>query len=107
MDSTVRDAMFRDYLCVLLADCMSEPIGYRLPRSNHDASLLSAEMALGLGLGLGTDPESRPAIIETRAVGKVGVPRGTEGLPFLFSTPTAKQVLERLCRDLRVLGVLF
>ena len=47
VDSTVRDAMFRDYLCVLLADCMSEPIGHRLLRSNHDASLLSAEMALG------------------------------------------------------------
>jgi hypothetical protein len=26
---------------------MSEPIGHGLPRSNHDASLLSAEMALG------------------------------------------------------------
>jgi ureidoacrylate peracid hydrolase len=47
VDSTVRDAMFRDYLCVLLADCVSEPIGQGLPRSNHDASLLSAEMALG------------------------------------------------------------
>jgi ureidoacrylate peracid hydrolase len=43
----VRDAMFRDYLCVLLADCMSEPIGHALPQSNHYASLLSAEMALG------------------------------------------------------------
>ena len=39
--------MFRDYLCVLLADRMSEPIGHALPQSNHDASLLSAEMALG------------------------------------------------------------
>jgi len=47
VDSTVRDAMFRDYLCVLLADCMSEPIGHGLPRSNHDASLLSAEVLLG------------------------------------------------------------
>ena len=47
VDSTVRDAMFRDYLCVLLADCMSEPIGAGLPRSNHDASLLSAEVLLG------------------------------------------------------------
>jgi hypothetical protein len=37
----------KDYLCVLLADCMSEPIGHGLPQSNHDASLLSAEMALG------------------------------------------------------------
>jgi ureidoacrylate peracid hydrolase len=47
VDSTVRDAMFRDYLCVLLADCMSEPIGHGLPRSNHNASLLSAEVILG------------------------------------------------------------
>ena len=47
VDSTVRDAMFRDYFCVLLGDCMREPIGHGLRRSNHDASLLSAEMALG------------------------------------------------------------
>lgn len=47
VDSTVRDAMFRDYLCVLLGDCMSEPIGQGLPRSNHEASLLTAEVLLG------------------------------------------------------------
>lgn len=47
VESTVRDAMFRDYLCVLLEDCMSEPIGEGLSRSNHDASLLSAEVLLG------------------------------------------------------------
>lgn len=47
VDSTVRDAMFRDYIPVLLADCMSEPIGSGLPRSNHDASLLAAEVLLG------------------------------------------------------------
>jgi len=47
VDSTVRDAMFRDYRCVLLSDCMSEPIGAGLPRSNHDASLLAVETLLG------------------------------------------------------------
>jgi ureidoacrylate peracid hydrolase len=47
VDSTVRDAMFRDYLCVLLADCMGEPIGHDLPRTNHEASLLAAEVLLG------------------------------------------------------------
>jgi ureidoacrylate peracid hydrolase len=47
VESTVRDAMFRDYSCVLLADCMSEPIGYGLPRSNHDASLLVIKTLLG------------------------------------------------------------
>jgi ureidoacrylate peracid hydrolase len=40
VESTVRDAMFRDYRCVLLSDCMAEPIGHDFPRSNHDASLL-------------------------------------------------------------------
>ncbi len=40
VESTVRDAMFRDYRCLLLRDCMAEPIGYGLPRSNHEASLL-------------------------------------------------------------------
>jgi ureidoacrylate peracid hydrolase len=47
VESTVRDAMFRDYSCVLLADCMSEPLGDGLPRSNHDASLLSTEVLIG------------------------------------------------------------
>jgi len=47
VESTVRDAMFRDYLCVLLKDCMSEPIGHNLTRTNHDASLLAVEVLLG------------------------------------------------------------
>jgi ureidoacrylate peracid hydrolase len=47
VESTVRDAMFRDYLCVLLKDCMSEPIGHDSPRTNHEASLLNAEVLLG------------------------------------------------------------
>lgn len=47
VESTVRDAMFRDYFCVLLQDCMSEPIGHDLPRTNHEASLLNAEVLLG------------------------------------------------------------
>jgi ureidoacrylate peracid hydrolase len=47
VDSTVRDAMFRDYLCVLLSDCMAEPIGDKLSRSNHEASLLAVEALFG------------------------------------------------------------
>ncbi len=47
VESTVRDAMFRDYLCVLLRDCMSEPIGHDFPRTNHEASLLNAEVSFG------------------------------------------------------------
>lgn len=47
VDSTIRDAMFRDYQPILLADCTGEPIGYGLPRSNHEASLLTIEALLG------------------------------------------------------------
>ena len=47
VESTIRDAMFRDYSCVVLADCTGEPIGHDLPRSNHDASILSIQTLLG------------------------------------------------------------
>lgn len=47
VESTVRDAMFRDYRCVLLRDCMAEVIGNTLPRSNHEASLLLIQMRFG------------------------------------------------------------
>ena len=47
VESTIRDAMFRDYSCVLLKDCTGEPIGHALPRSNHDASLLTIQSLLG------------------------------------------------------------
>jgi ureidoacrylate peracid hydrolase len=47
VESTMRDAMFRDYLPVLLADCTGEPIGHHFPRSNHEASLLVIETSLG------------------------------------------------------------
>jgi ureidoacrylate peracid hydrolase len=41
VEATVRDAMYRDYSCVLLTDCMSQPtLGNSLPGSNHDASLV-------------------------------------------------------------------
>jgi ureidoacrylate peracid hydrolase len=47
VESTVRDAMFRDYQCILLTDCMGEPIGNDLPRSNHEASLLVMQTLFG------------------------------------------------------------
>ena len=47
VESTIRDAMFRDYKCILLADCAAEPIGQNFPRSNHAASLLIIESLLG------------------------------------------------------------
>ena len=47
VESTMRDAMFRDYRCILLADCAAEPIGAGLPRSNHEASLLVLQILFG------------------------------------------------------------
>ena len=47
VESTIRDAMFRDYSCVLLEDCTGEPIGHDIDRSTHDASLLSIQVLLG------------------------------------------------------------
>ncbi len=47
VESTIRDAMFRDYSCVLLEDCTGEPLGNDLLRSNHDASLLVIQAVFG------------------------------------------------------------
>jgi ureidoacrylate peracid hydrolase len=47
VDSTLRDAFYRDYRCLLLSDCTSEPIGSDLARSNHEASLLVIETLFG------------------------------------------------------------
>ncbi len=47
VESTVRDAMFRDYSAIVLEDCTAEPIGYDLPRSNHEASLLAIQKSFG------------------------------------------------------------
>jgi ureidoacrylate peracid hydrolase len=47
VESTMRDAMFRDYTCLLLEDCTAEPIGQHLPRGNHDASLLVLQILFG------------------------------------------------------------
>lgn len=47
VESTVRDAMYRDYRCVVLEDCTAEPIGSGFPRTNHEASLLNIEMLFG------------------------------------------------------------
>jgi ureidoacrylate peracid hydrolase len=47
VESTIRDAMFRNYSCVLLTDCTAEPIGNNFLRSNHDASVLTIQMLFG------------------------------------------------------------
>ena len=47
VESTIRDAMFRDYSSVLLEDCSGEPIGHSFQRSNHEASLLTIQTLFG------------------------------------------------------------
>jgi ureidoacrylate peracid hydrolase len=47
VESTLRDAMYRDYHCILLEDCTAEPIGAGNSRSNHEASLLNIEVLFG------------------------------------------------------------
>jgi ureidoacrylate peracid hydrolase len=47
VESTIRDAMFRDYSAVVLEDCTAEPVGYDLQRSNHEASLLAIQFSFG------------------------------------------------------------
>jgi ureidoacrylate peracid hydrolase len=46
VESTVRDAMFRDYHCLVLGDATAEPIAADAARSNHEASLLTLELLL-------------------------------------------------------------
>lgn len=47
VESTLRDAFFRDYRCLVLADCTAEPIGHGMPRSNHEASLFLIQIMFG------------------------------------------------------------
>jgi len=47
VESTLRDAFFRDYRCLVLADCTAEPIGHGLERSNHEASLFLIQLMFG------------------------------------------------------------
>ena len=47
VESTLRDAYFRGYECLLLSDCTAEPVGNQLPRTNHEATLLLVELVYG------------------------------------------------------------
>jgi len=47
VESTIRDAFFRDYHCILLQDCAAEPMGRNLSRSNHEATVLLVERIFG------------------------------------------------------------
>ncbi len=47
VESTLRDAFYRDYQCLLLTDCCAEAIGADQARTNHDASVTVIEALFG------------------------------------------------------------
>src|SRR6478735_6592158 len=47
VETTLREAVVRNYRCVLVEDCVAEPVGANLARTNHDATLLVTELVLG------------------------------------------------------------
>ena len=47
VESTLRDAFYRDYRCLLLTDCCAEAVGGDQERTNHDASLTVIEAGFG------------------------------------------------------------
>jgi ureidoacrylate peracid hydrolase len=47
VESTLRDAFYRDYACLLLADCTAEPVGSEFGRTNDEASQLVIERLFG------------------------------------------------------------
>jgi ureidoacrylate peracid hydrolase len=65
VESTVRDAMYRDYHCLVVEDCVAEPIGHDRPVSNHDASLLAMQLLFG-------SITDSAAVLAALARGKVG-----------------------------------
>ncbi len=47
VESTLRDAFYRDYKCLLLSDCTAEPVGSTLARTNYEATLLLVQTFFG------------------------------------------------------------
>jgi ureidoacrylate peracid hydrolase len=47
IESTIRDAAFRDYICVLPVDCTGQPARHDSTYSGHQASLNIIEMSFG------------------------------------------------------------
>ncbi len=47
VESTLRDAFYRDYQCLLLTDCCAEAVGSSEPRTNHEATLTVIEALFG------------------------------------------------------------
>ncbi len=46
-ESTIRDAMFRDYVCLLLEDCTGQPAFPNSTFGTHEASVLTIQTMFG------------------------------------------------------------
>ncbi|MDR3532000.1 MAG: hypothetical protein P4L90_15805 [Rhodopila sp.] len=44
---TIRDAMFRDYVCLLLEDCTEQPTFPHAPVGTHEASVPTIQTMFG------------------------------------------------------------
>lgn len=68
VESTVRDAMMRDFHCLVVEDAVAEPIGAQLQRTNHEATLLVLELLFASITNAAT-------VVETFAsIGSAGLP---------------------------------
>jgi Isochorismatase family len=47
VESTLRDAFYRDYQCLLLTDCCTDALGGDQQRNNHDATLTVIKALFG------------------------------------------------------------
>jgi ureidoacrylate peracid hydrolase len=47
VETTLREGMSRGYNCVLIEDCVAEPLGANQVGTNHDATVRVAELVLG------------------------------------------------------------
>jgi ureidoacrylate peracid hydrolase len=47
VESTIRDAMFRDYVCLLLEDCTGQPAFPNAAFATHEASILTIQTMFG------------------------------------------------------------
>ena len=70
VESTLRDASFRGFDCVLLEDCTDEPVGAQLARTNRDATLLVVELTLGW-------VTNSDAVLQALSAAPASMPSGT------------------------------
>jgi ureidoacrylate peracid hydrolase len=93
VESTLRDAAIRDYRCVLLADCTAELVGNRLPRTNHEATLMLVELSMGGW------PNPMRALVVGPVGGRVTPPPPGRNPACGFPAPGSPEQIGRVCES--------